>query len=168
VETAYDELVQSTRNSISEDLIQRRLCRRLDVLHADLRKMDERLGESWMMGNSINIDERLFFCRIHSIITRARPLRFDIIAWAKRYMAFGLQRLYLQWLTPSSAQQLQPRGVYIHGSVGVGKSFCMDLFYEHYSQCDDESMIQGGCRSGSRRLHFHEFMLDVHQPLTCH
>ncbi|KAJ8606179.1 hypothetical protein CTAYLR_010706 [Chrysophaeum taylorii] len=44
-----------------------------------------------------------------------------------------------------------PRGLYIHGDVGVGKSFCMDLFYNGLSS------------SSKRRCHFHEFMLDVHR-----
>ena len=63
-----------------------------------------------------------------------------------------------------------PRGIYIHGSVGVGKSFLMDLFYASVNAPDDS-----GCNNGShslkhakitkRRVHFHEFMLDVHHRI---
>lgn len=43
-----------------------------------------------------------------------------------------------------------PKGLYIHGSVGTGKTMIMDLFYH----C---------CKiSNKRRVHFHAFMLDVH------
>lgn len=63
-----------------------------------------------------------------------------------------------------------PRGIYIHGTVGVGKSFLMDLFYASVNAPDDS-----GCSSHSRRLkkakitkrrvHFHEFMLEVHHRI---
>ncbi|GAA5910451.1 hypothetical protein JCM5296_007183 [Sporobolomyces johnsonii] len=55
-----------------------------------------------------------------------------------------------------------PQGLYLYGSVGCGKSFLMDLFYAHlpdkYKKSGNE---QGGF--GARRVHFHQFMMDVHQ-----
>lgn len=55
-----------------------------------------------------------------------------------------------------------PKGLYLFGSVGCGKSFLMDLFFanlpEKYRRSGKET---GGF--GSRRVHFHQFMMDVHK-----
>jgi protein AFG1 len=56
-----------------------------------------------------------------------------------------------------------PQGIYIHGAVGVGKSFLMDLFYHHVTQPHNSMGIVQ--RRKHRRVHFHEFMLDVHHRI---
>jgi cell division protein ZapE len=47
-----------------------------------------------------------------------------------------------------------PRGVYMFGGVGRGKSFLMDCFYNAVPVKD------------KTRLHFHEFMREVHREMT--
>jgi protein AFG1 len=54
-----------------------------------------------------------------------------------------------------------PKGLYLFGSVGCGKSFLMDLFYAHLPEKYKRGMDEGGY--GSRRVHFHQFMMDVHK-----
>jgi hypothetical protein len=51
------------------------------------------------------------------------------------------------------APQAPPRGVYIHGGVGCGKTAVMDIFFDAMADAP------------KRRLHFNEFMLEVHSRL---
>lgn len=78
-----------------------------------------------------------------------------------------LQRLYDDVLIFSKAQPSSfferlrgekrevPQGVYMHGGVGRGKSMLMDLFYD----CLPEGFK-------ARRVHFHEFMIEVHNYIN--
>ena len=50
--------------------------------------------------------------------------------------------------------QSVPRGLYIHGPVGRGKSMLMDMFFD---------TVTFGPK---RRIHFHDFMADVHAAVT--
>lgn len=73
-----------------------------------------------------------------------------------------LQRLYddltrkpvaprISWLNFRRKPMEQPRGVYMYGSVGRGKSMVMDLFYAALPP-----------NMPRRRVHFHAFMIEVH------
>ena len=57
-------------------------------------------------------------------------------------------------LTKLIARPPIPRGVYMHGGVGRGKSFLMDCFF------------QAVPLTRKTRLHFHEFMREVHRELA--
>jgi len=82
---------------------------------------------------------------------------------AQRNAVMRLQRAYEEWQSykaqrANSIKRLfsrpqVPRGVYLWGGVGRGKSFLMDSFYAVVPL------------TRKTRLHFHEFMRDVHRQL---
>ncbi|HEY0223919.1 MAG TPA: cell division protein ZapE [Pseudolabrys sp.] len=60
----------------------------------------------------------------------------------------------LGWLFGQKATTGEPlKGLYVYGEVGRGKTFLMDLFFE------TSPIIR------KRRVHFHEFMADVHERI---
>jgi protein AFG1 len=55
---------------------------------------------------------------------------------------------------PTKPQSIQaPQSLYMYGSTGCGKTYLMDLFY------DNLPIKQ------KKRIHFHDFMLDIHKRL---
>lgn len=65
----------------------------------------------------------------------------------------GLRKSISKWRGTATAT---PRGLYMHGGVGRGKTMLMDLFFENVAV------------KKKRRVHFHAFMQDVQQRLHKH
>jgi cell division protein ZapE len=61
----------------------------------------------------------------------------------------------LGWLFGARQRHLEPiKGLYVYGDVGRGKTMLMDLFFAH------SHVVR------KRRVHFHEFMSDVHERIA--
>nr|DBA26559.1 TPA: hypothetical protein GDO54_010803 [Pyxicephalus adspersus] len=56
-------------------------------------------------------------------------------------------------LTKFFTQKKPPRGLYVFGDVGTGKTMVMDMFFAHVEV------------ENKKRVHFHGFMLDVHERI---
>lgn len=69
--------------------------------------------------------------------------RFSFFSTLHRMFCLGAQRRIIK----------SPQGLYIWGSVGVGKTFMMDLFYDSLTT------------KNKKRYHFHEFMEMIHRSL---
>src|SRR6202035_5551171 len=82
---------------------------------------------------------------------------------AQRAAVERLQRCYAEWVAYKARRSNAfrklivhpdlPRGIYMWGGVGRGKSYLMDCFYRVVP-------VQR-----KTRLHFHEFMREVHREL---
>src|SRR5436190_701938 len=57
----------------------------------------------------------------------------------------------LGWIFASRKTQATVKGLYLYGGVGHGKTMLMDLFFESSSV------------PRKRRVHFHEFMAEMHE-----
>jgi cell division protein ZapE len=62
----------------------------------------------------------------------------------------------LAWLRSLGGARPRPRGLYIYGAVGRGKTLLMDLFFEAAST------------TRKRRVHFLPFMLEVQEGIAAH
>lgn len=85
------------------------------------------------------VNDSAFSLSLHSLWSRIRSTKDGNSAQGKEISAF---------------QKIEaPRGLYLYGGVGCGKTFMMDLFLECISIPQ------------KRRVHFHKFMLGLHDRM---
>jgi cell division protein ZapE len=83
--------------------------------------------------------------------------RLDRVLGALKQKRTAAKSSALGWLFAARNKPLTiSKGLYIHGSVGRGKTMLMDLFF-----------AMAPCKR-KRRAHFHEFMTDVHNRIAAH
>ncbi|XP_010548582.1 PREDICTED: lactation elevated protein 1 isoform X2 [Tarenaya hassleriana] len=66
-------------------------------------------------------------------------------------------RWFWSRIMPQSSSFSPVKGLYLYGGVGTGKTMLMDLFFD-----------QLPCNWRKQRIHFHDFMLNVHSRLQRH
>jgi cell division protein ZapE len=76
--------------------------------------------------------------------------RLDALGRRLRESRLPAKSSALGWLFGRAKPAEAPRGLYVHGGVGRGKSMLMDMFFE-------QAPIER-----KRRIHFHRFMQDAH------
>lgn len=145
VTAAYERKVEA--GEVRRDDAQVALAAKLDVLHESLTSLPP-LRTDDLTKNSSTISSPLLLLLLRSLASAQSFFRKKFHLWS-----FGPP----------------PRGIYIHGPVGVGKSFLMDLFYESVTVPDNNSCRNNDSHKDTkitkRRVHFHEFMLDVHHRI---
>jgi predicted ATPase len=60
---------------------------------------------------------------------------------------------------PSQLPMMIPKGLYLYGSVGTGKSMLVDAFFACLDDGGDDRVV------AKRRYHYHEFLHDIHERL---
>lgn len=81
------------------------------------------------------------------IVARFDQLANALVTW--RRSTRGLLPSFFK----SNGGRRSPKGLYVHGGVGRGKTMLMDLFFQNVAF------------SSKRRLHFHEFMAEAHDRI---
>ena len=79
--------------------------------------------------------------------------RLSVLLTELENRRFATKSSALGWLFAKRDSDHPLKGIYIHGAVGRGKTMLMDLFFEAAPDLPKQ------------RLHFHEFMADVHERI---
>ena len=83
--------------------------------------------------------------------------RLDRVLTCLRETRPAKKKSALGWLFhKGGGRPREIRGLYVHGSVGRGKTMLMDMFFKKVPS------------EKKRRAHFHEFMADVHNRIHAH
>ncbi|KAF9914477.1 hypothetical protein BX616_008223 [Lobosporangium transversale] len=126
----YNELIG--QGSLKEDDFQRTIIETLQDLHDRLMKYNP---EPIVRDGKVAPEkERGFFSKLSKVFNKKEEERLAKEAEVARRAAI-------------------PKGLYLYGSVGTGKTMLMDLFYSSLERTD------------KKRVHFHNFMLQLHGRL---
>ena len=144
VTAAY--LRQVEAGAVRRDGSQIALAAKLDSLHGELKLASSQLPLSNKKAEQLRAD-----------YLKLSPHHQDSNLLTNGSIIKNIESAKQQLQSFFFAQPKTPQGMYIHGSVGVGKSFLMDLFFDTLHDDDIKTSIRN-----KRRVHFHEFMLHVH------
>ena len=178
VTLAYERRVNSSK--LRFDPEQLSLCSKLDSLYSSFAtpKMSDRL----LMIPDEHLEAAASY---YSSAATSRMLSTSLSAGNHSHshstssIAFATAHSFIS--SSILSRRKQSSGIYIHGSVGVGKSMLMDLFHsictngfsyshEHTNNDnnndDDYKQIEySPINLQCKRYHFHEFMIQIHQKI---
>jgi len=162
----YESLVQS--GEVTRDIHQIQALKVLDRLRAECLPYFAELDENTNNGDSSSSSSS------SSSVDNAKEEE-DSSSW----LSTSLFSLTPSWANPSmggiattnNSQQYNqtqqptkdnppPRGVYLHGGVGCGKTYCMNLFHDSL-----QSLSSSSSSSNIQKVHFHKFMLNIHKQM---
>ncbi|MGF1650039.1 MAG: cell division protein ZapE [Hyphomicrobiaceae bacterium] len=89
-----------------------------------------------------------------NVVQRAAIGRLQRVADDIARSGAGSPQRRFGWLGSKPRRMAPVRGLYLFGGVGRGKTLLMDLFAEHVHA------------ASKRRVHFHEFMAEVHELIA--
>ena len=110
---------------------------------------DSRVAEGTLKVDAEQRNAMVVLRDVHRAVTTMDPPKVPEQATSRGWLSrvFGSSGSTSGFDVPEGS----PRGAYLHGGVGCGKTMCMDIFFEACTNIP-----------GKRRIHFHQFMLDVH------
>ncbi|XP_050312732.1 putative ATPase N2B [Anthonomus grandis grandis] len=100
-----------------------------------IKRLQEQIAQKQLREDKVQLKVTEQLQRVYEDLNNYRPLKLNI-----------LNKLF-------SHKPRAPRGLYIWGSVGGGKTMLMDLFF---NECQVER---------KKRVHFNEFMIGVHRKM---
>ncbi|MCB5202368.1 cell division protein ZapE [Neorhizobium sp. T786] len=113
-----------------------------DYTHSVVEELKALAAAGTLTADKAQLEVAAKLDRVLADLREARP--------AKKKSALG-------WLFAKGGSRPAPtRGLYVHGSVGRGKTMLMEMFFKK------------AATDKKRRAHFHEFMADVHSRVHEH
>lgn len=153
---AYERKVAA--GQLQSDDFQRRIVRLLDRIHEQLKTYEQPPVPAPEEGLVDAVQQGGVASKLLSFLPLPEQVAGSM-EQAKQAKPTGvlsaLAGLFQRAPPPQEASRPEgaPQGLYLHGDVGTGKSMLMDLFYatlpSHITR--------------KRRIHFHQFMMDVHK-----
>ena len=98
----------------------------------------------------------------------------EVPSYIKQSLMQTFNSLFATSTSISSNNKNDMKGVYLHGGVGCGKTFCMNLFYEslvlpnnhnNNNNNDTATTMKRATSISKQKVHFHSFMLNIHKQM---